>query len=55
MYNYNFFKGMGAGLAVGMAIGIAIIPKKKTKGTMSGKLIKTVGDIVDNVSEYMTH
>jgi predicted ribosome-associated RNA-binding protein Tma20 len=46
---------MGAGLAVGVAIGMAMMPKKKTKGTTSGKLIKTVGDIVDNVSEYMSH
>jgi gas vesicle protein len=52
MYTNNFFKGMGAGLAVGMAIGIAFAPKKKTRGT-SGKFIKAVGDIVDNVSDFM--
>ncbi len=52
MYPNNFFKGMGAGLAVGMAIGIAFAPKKKTRGT-SGKFIKAVGDIVDNVSDFM--
>jgi gas vesicle protein len=54
MYSNNFFKGMGTGLAVGMAIGIAFSPKKKTRGT-SGKFIKAVGDIVDNVSEFMVH
>jgi hypothetical protein len=54
MYSNNFFKGMGAGLAVGMAIGIAFTPKRKSKGT-SGKFIRAVGEIVDNVSEFMVH
>ncbi len=52
MYGNGFFKGMGAGLAVGMAIGLAFAPRKKNRGA-SGKFIKAVGDIVDNVSEFM--
>ncbi len=54
MYSSSFFKGMGAGLAVGMAIGLAFSPRKKNRSA-SGKFIKAVGDIVDNVSEFMAH
>lgn len=52
MSSMSFVKGMGAGLIVGMAAGMVIVPKKK-KSSMTGKLLKSLGSIVDNVCDVM--
>ena len=44
----NFVKGMSVGLIVGMAAGMAAAPKKK-KSRTAGKMLKSLGNIVDGV------
>ncbi len=44
----SFAKGMGVGLIVGMAAGLAAAPKKK-KSRTAGKMLKSLGNIVDGV------
>ena len=51
MNNMSFFKGMGLGLMVGSvagAIGLAVTPKKKRASI--GKALRSMGDVVDNVT-----
>ena len=54
MNNANFAKGMGVGLMVGSALGLACssaASKKPSKHSMVGKALKTMGDLVENVSD----
>ncbi|MBP5165898.1 MAG: hypothetical protein ILP09_01395 [Oscillospiraceae bacterium] len=48
MNSASFLKGMGAGLIVGMAAGMVAAPKKK-KSRAAGRMLKSLGNIVDGV------
>ncbi|MDD6189485.1 MAG: hypothetical protein PUB32_07915 [Clostridiales bacterium] len=50
MYGRSFAMGVGIGLAAGALLSVAMMPKKKTLKCGSGKMMKTIGDIIDNIS-----
>jgi formate/nitrite transporter FocA (FNT family) len=52
----SFAKGMGAGMAAGavMAIvGTTMVKNKKSITKTTGKAVKVVGDIVDDIQMFM--
>ena len=51
MSNMDFIKGLGAGMVAGATIGMAIAPKRKNVKCLAGKALKTVGTIVENISD----
>jgi hypothetical protein len=58
MNTTSFARGIGLGIVVGSCIGMAVIhpPKKldvKKGRSVVGKALKTVGNIVDNISDSM--
>ncbi|MCD7917399.1 MAG: hypothetical protein LUF84_02915 [Clostridiales bacterium] len=55
MTKTNFLRGMGLGVAVGAAIGIAMTPKRQRllKNTHTGKAIRAVADVMDNITDAM--
>ena len=51
MEQHQFLKGVGIGMAAGAALGMAMAPKKKTNlKKAAGRAIKTVGEVVENIS-----
>lgn len=50
MYGKSFAMGVGIGLAAGAVLGAAMMPKKKMLGCGSGKFMKSLGNIIDNIS-----
>ena len=52
MHKTNFLVGMGIGVAVGSITGMAMKSKKGPKNAV-GKTLKTVGEVVDTVSESL--
>ncbi len=54
MKQNNFVKGMGLGMLAGTALGAAVAPKKKTNmKKAAGKAMKTVGQVMETISEDM--
>lgn len=52
--NNKFAKGIGLGLVVGSAIGVAVAPRKKSgKGSVVSKALKTMGDVIENISDVV--
>lgn len=49
MNKMTFVKGMGLGLVVGSAVGMVITPKKKKSPI--GKALRSMGDVVEGISE----
>ncbi len=49
MNKMTFVKGMGLGLVVGSAVGMVIAPKKKKSPI--GKALRSMGDVVEGISE----
>lgn len=52
MNNAKFLCGVGMGLILGSAIGLSM-PKKKCGKSMLGKALKSMGNIVENISDTM--
>ena len=50
MDNSNFLKGLGVGMVVGSAISMAMQGGKKQDKNAWGKAIKSMGEVVENVS-----
>ena len=50
MDNSNFLKGLGVGMVVGSAISMAMQSGKKEDKNAWGKAIKSMGEVVENVS-----
>ena len=48
MNKMSFFKGIGVGMAVGSVVGMIAAPKKKSMAI--GKALRSIGDVVDNVT-----
>lgn len=54
MKEHEFAKGMGLGVLAGAALGAAIAPRKKTPmRKVAGKAMKTVGQVMENLSDDM--
>ena len=55
MNNKDFFKGMGMGIGIGAAISMAFMPvrshKKNEVKSGIGKVVKTIGDIMEGVTD----
>ncbi|MEG1887697.1 MAG: hypothetical protein RR177_06160 [Oscillospiraceae bacterium] len=52
----NFVKGVGAGMAAGAVmavVGSTMIKKKKSFSKTTGKAVRVVGDIMDNIQTMM--
>ena len=45
-----FIKGATIGLIAGAAIGVAVTPKSKNCKKMTGRVLRTAGEIIDNFS-----
>lgn len=56
MNSMNFAKGVGVGLVVGSAIGMAVSGPNKNnkKKNMVSRALKTMGDIVENISDSIS-
>lgn len=50
MHKTNFLVGMGIGLGVGSAAVIGLSSNKKSSKNLVGKTLKTMGEVVDAVS-----
>jgi len=50
MDNSNFLKGLGVGMVVGSAVGMMMHSGKHDNRTAWAKAIKSVGEVVENVS-----
>ena len=53
MHKTNFLVGMGIGVAVGSCAGAIMKSGKKSSKNMVSKTLKTMGNVVDAVSESM--
>ncbi len=54
MKQHEFAKGMTMGVMAGMALGAAMAPKKKSSvKKVAGKAIKTVGQVMEDLSDEM--
>ena len=54
MKDHEFAKGMGLGVLAGAALGAAMMPRKKhSVKKAAGKAMKTVGQVMENLSEDM--
>ena len=49
-----FIKGMVVGLIAGTAIGFITTPKSKNCKRVTGRLLRTAGDIVENLNGLWT-
>lgn len=54
MKQHEFAKGMGLGMVAGAALGAAMAPKKKRSvKKAAGKAMKTMGQVMENLSDDM--
>jgi len=52
MSSNGFMKGVAIGLITGAAIGIIVVPKSKQCRRMTGRILRTAGDVIDNISGF---
>ena len=50
MSNTGFIKGIALGIIAGTVIGCAVMPKTRNCKKMTGKFLKTAGEIIENIS-----
>lgn len=55
MNNMDFIKGIGVGVVAGATIGMAISPieKKKNAKSLAGRVLKTAGQVVENIASTL--
>ena len=53
MTKTNFVKGIGVGILLGSAVGMVMPRRKMTRKRAIGKALRTVGGVIENVSEAM--
>lgn len=54
MKEHQFVKGMGLGVLTGAALGAVMAPKKKRNmKKAAGKAMKTMGQVMENLSDDM--
>ena len=54
VHEHAFIKGVGLGALAGAAIGMAMVPRKKVNmRKAAGKAMKTVGHVMENLSDEM--
>ena len=51
----SFFKGVGAGMAAGAVVTLVCMPKKKSGKSVAGKALKSVGEVIDGITEALGH
>ena len=54
MSSNSFLKGVTVGIMVGAAIGFAVTPKSKTCKKMTGRFLRTAGDIIENIGGILS-
>lgn len=55
MSGMYFVKGLGVGMVAGATVALIAMPKKKAEKNNCGKAIKTIGEIIDNIADTITH
>ena len=50
MCGKSFMAGLGIGMAAGAALEAVMMPKKKGMKCGSGKMMRNIGDIIDNIA-----
>ncbi len=50
MCGKSFMAGLGVGMAAGAMLEAAMMPKKKSMKCTSGKMMRSIGDIIDNIA-----
>ncbi len=53
MRSNQLLKGIGIGITVGATVGMLISPKKRGGKTAVSRVLRTAGDVVDEVSSFM--
>lgn len=51
--NSNFYKGIGVGIMVGSAVGMAVKTTRPESKNAWGKTLKSMGEVVENVSSVL--
>jgi len=50
MSRSGFIKGMAVGLITGAVIGVAVMPKTKECKRITGRFLRTAGEVLENIS-----
>ena len=50
MAHSGFVKGLAIGVVTGAAIGVIVTPKSKNVKKMTGRFLRTAGEVIDNIS-----
>lgn len=53
MRSNQLVKGIGIGLTVGATVGMLLSPRKRPGKTAVSRVLRTAGDVVDEVSGFM--
>ena len=53
MRSNQLVRGIGIGLTVGATIGMLVSPRKRPGKTAVSRVLRTAGDVVDEVSGFM--
>lgn len=53
MTRQEFWQGMGLGVLAGTLMGMAITPRKRTLRDKAGKVLRSMGGAVDDISDSM--
>lgn len=49
----KFAKGVGVGLIVGSAVGMMVPHKKMSRSNVVSRALKTMGEVIENVTDVM--
>ena len=53
MCGKSFMTGLGIGMAAGAMLEAVMMPKKKGMKCASGKMMRSIGDVVDSIAAMM--
>lgn len=53
MCGKSFMAGIGIGMAAGAMLEVMMMPKKRSMKCASGKMMHSIGDIIDNIAGMM--
>ncbi len=55
MSNMYFLKGVGIGMIAGATAALVAMPKKKASKNTAGRALKSIGEIIEGITETITH